>query len=236
MNANEFMNTVTLKGYDNSGLMYCYLLTNRINNKSYVGITCNPKRRWTDHKYNTNDLVSKDKPLYRAILKNGSDSFSIKILSTNETREGISKDEMKYIKEYNTFIYPDRKGYNLTQGGENGWEARPVTDQAKKNMSNSCKARISHKSLTKFHKENPNFAHENLLKLWENSEYKESRSGKNHPMSKPVVLFGIEYVSITEGAEAHDKTESFVKYHATPSKWNNFNPKKHSNSYFIKEK
>ena len=172
MNANKFMDTATLKEYDNSGLMYCYLLTNTVNNKSYVGITNNPKRRWADHKYNTKDLACKDKPLYRAIIKNGSEVFNIAILSSNKTREGISVDEIKYIKQYNTFIYPDKSGYNLTRGGDNGWEARPVTDEARKNMSDSCKERVSHKSLIKFQKENPDFAHNNLKKMWEKTGFK----------------------------------------------------------------
>jgi len=233
MNANKFMDTVSLKEYDNSGLFYCYLLTNKVNNKSYVGITSNPKRRWADHKYNINVDVCKDKPLYRSILRDGSDSFDIKIISKKKTREAISIDEIKYIKEYNTFIYPDRKGYNLTKGGENGFKSRPLTNKSRKKLSISCKQRKSHKSLTKFHKENPNFARQNVIKQWEIPGFKESRSGKNHPMSKAVVVFGIKYNSIAEAAKSNGKSEAFAKYHATPSKWNDFNPKKYSNSYFI---
>ena len=236
MNANKFMETVSLKEYDKSGLFYCYLLTNRKNNKSYVGITSNPKRRWADHKYNINVKVCKDKHLYRSILRDGSNSFDIKIISKKKTRQEISIDEIKYIKKYNTFIYPDRKGYNLTKGGENGFESRPCTDKAKKRMSISCKQRKSHKSLIKFHKENPNFAHINVTRQWNIPGFKESRSGKNHPMSKPVVIFGVKYNSIAEAAKLNGKSEAFAKYHATPSKWNNFNPKKHSNSYFIERK
>tara|TARA_Y100000593_G_scaffold37917_1_gene73549 strand:- start:251 stop:952 length:702 start_codon:yes stop_codon:yes gene_type:complete len=233
MNANEFMDSVTLKEYDESGLMYCYLITNTTNGKSYVGITSNIKRRWADHKFCINDKACKDKPLYRAIAKHGSDMFNIKILSTKKTREEISLDEIKYIKEYDTFIFPNRKGYNLTKGGENGWEARPATPEAIKNMSDSNKARKAHKSLIKFHKENPDFARNNVIRQWELPGFRESRSGENHPMSKPLVLFGIKYKSITEAAKKTGKSEAYPKYHATPSKWNNFNPKEYSNSYFL---
>ena len=233
MNANKFMDTVTLKEYDNSGLMYCYLLTNTVNNKSYVGITNNIKRRWSDHKYSITDKSTQDKPLYRAIRKYGSDSFDIIVLSSSKSRKDISMNEIKYIKEYNTFIYPDRKGYNLTKGGENGWKARPVSKQARKNMSSSNKRLKIYKSLIRFHKENPDFAHKNVLKQWQDPKFRESRSGKNHPMSKPIVIFGVKYISITEAAEKLGRSEGYPKYHATPSKWNNFNPKEYSNSYFI---
>ena len=35
--------------------MYLYVITNLINNKKYVGITNNPKKRWDAHK-NAQDL------------------------------------------------------------------------------------------------------------------------------------------------------------------------------------
>tara|TARA_R110002020_G_scaffold307293_1_gene523139 strand:- start:83 stop:868 length:786 start_codon:yes stop_codon:yes gene_type:complete len=236
MNANKFMDTVTLKQYDDSGLMYCYLLTNTNNNKSYVGITNNPKRRWTDHRWSVNDKVCGNNPLYRSIAKNGSDAFDIKILSTNKTREGISLDEIKYIKEYNTFIYPDRKGYNLTKGGENGFESRPLSAEACKKISIANKEQNLVKHLSKFHKENPDFARENAFTQWKDPKFRKARTGKNHWASKAVVIFGIEYESIQAAANAHDKTEGFVKYHACPNQWNNWDPKKHSNSYFINQK
>ena len=150
MNANQFMDTVTLNQYDRSGLMYCYLLTNTNNNKSYVGITNNPKRRWADHKWSVNDKVCGNNPLYRSIAKNGSDTFDIKI-----------------------------------------------------------------------------------IKQWSDPKFREARTGKNHWASKAVVIFGNRYDTIASAAKAHNKTEGFVKYHACPSKWNNWDPKKHSNSYFV---
>ena len=231
MNANKFMDSITLKQYSNA--MYCYLLTNTTNGKSYVGITCNIKRRWADHKFNITVNACKDKPLYRAIAKHGSDAFDIKILSKKKTRQEISLDEIKYIKKYNTFIFPNKSGYNLTKGGENGWEARPATAKAKKNMSLSNIKRKAFKSLINFYKDNHDAYSKHSKEVWSRPGYKESRSGENHPMSKPLVLFGVKYNSIAEAAAKFGKSEAYPKYHAIPSKWNNINPKKHSNSYFL---
>ena len=60
-------------------------------------------------------------------------------------------------------------------------------------MSNSNKERNASKSLLKFHQENPDFASENVTKQWQIPGFKESRSGKNHYFSKPIVIFGVKY-------------------------------------------
>ena len=102
-------------------------------------------------------------------------------------------------------------------------------------MSDANKKNNVVRHLSKFHQENPEFASENVTKQWQIPGFKESRSGKNHPMSKPVVIFGVQYISIADSAIKLGKSEGYPRYHATPSKWNNLNPKEYSNSYFINE-
>ena len=92
---------------------YIYLLTNKINNKKYVGQTIRDdiNKRWNQHKYNkTNDTY-----ISRALNKYGIDNFKFQIICIC-FNEDCNKFEEEYIKKFNT-ISP--KGYNLSNGGKN---------------------------------------------------------------------------------------------------------------------
>lgn len=112
--------------------MIVYLITNKINNKKYVGQTTQTTNiRWTKHRFNAvNDPTL---PLHRAIHKYGPENFEIKSLVKVESDDGLkwlNILEPLYIKIYNTLV-PD--GYNLEPGGKNN-AVHPLT-----------KAKISHK-------------------------------------------------------------------------------------------
>ncbi len=114
-----------------------YVIRNRINNKKYIGITTRGyKRRFNNHK-----RVAKGgnlRPLYAAIRKYGSKNFEVELLKTVESWEVLCELEKKYIQRYNTFI-DNRKGYNLTFGGE-GTLGRRLTEEHKQKISKTRNA------------------------------------------------------------------------------------------------
>lgn len=94
-------------------MAYIYIITNKINNKSYIGKTeyNDPSIRWKQHCQDYKRPYYKDRPLYRAINKYSLINFTFKILLETDTPE---IDEIKLIKKYDTY----KNGYNATLGGD----------------------------------------------------------------------------------------------------------------------
>lgn len=87
-----------------------YKITNKINNKSYIGQSNNPKARWGDHINGSGqNAISL---IHRAIEKYGKQNFSFEIIGWFED---YNEQEKYYIKYYNT-LAPN--GYNIQPGGE----------------------------------------------------------------------------------------------------------------------
>ena len=80
--------------------MYLYMITNLINQKRYIGITNNPKQRWSNHR------LAKDQSMAiaRAIKKYGADNFKFEVLKSNIPIEEIDDYKIEYIKKYNTHV------------------------------------------------------------------------------------------------------------------------------------
>lgn len=88
-----------------------YKITNKVNQKVYIGFTNNPKRRWKNHR-NCKD----NRHLYRAMKIYGKENFEFEILFESEDRDYTLKVmEPYYINLYNS----NKIGYNYTTGGEN---------------------------------------------------------------------------------------------------------------------
>ena len=116
--------------------MYCiYKITNKINNKSYIGYTDNIERRWYQHQF-----IANNKPkthFHRALSKYGVDNFSWEVLYTSDNkRHTLYEMEEYYIKYYNTYAL-DGNGYNYSYGGDGG--GRVVTEEQRKIMSENHK-------------------------------------------------------------------------------------------------
>lgn len=92
-----------------------YKITNKINNKCYIGQSKNISKRWRSHKsnaYNPNEK-SYNYPLYRAFRKYGLENFSFEILEECSIKD-LNQKEKYYINKFNSFF----NGYNLTLGGD----------------------------------------------------------------------------------------------------------------------
>lgn len=100
---------------------YVYVHTNKINDKKYIGITCQkPEARWG---------VGGSRYLYRdirynsvfaaAIRKYGWENFTHEILFEGLTEAEAKVKEKELIAYYRTYIgFENCKGYNMTLGGD----------------------------------------------------------------------------------------------------------------------
>ena len=96
--------------------MYVYVLTNKLNNKKYVGITTrNLNVRFLEHLRGFK--TDSNKILYQAIQKYGKENFKIELKDTAKTIEELKQKEIYYIEKLNTY-YKKNKGYNKTKGGD----------------------------------------------------------------------------------------------------------------------
>ena len=94
------------------------------NDKKYIGITMDLKRRWRNggieykiYNYKENN----NSAFYNAIQKYGWNNIEHKILFQNLTKKEACSIEQEMIKKYNTYIhFENSNGYNMTLGGEGG--------------------------------------------------------------------------------------------------------------------
>lgn len=126
-------------------MAYIYIITNKINNKSYIGKTenINPLKRWEEHCKDYKRDYYKNRPLYKSMNKYGLDNFEFKILLKTNIPE---KDEIKLIKKYDTY----KNGYNATLGGD-----------GKKLIS-----KTKEKEIIKYYLENPNTSYNELKNIF----------------------------------------------------------------------
>lgn len=110
-----------------------YMHTNKINNKSYIGITSKPvEERWGKNgvKYKNN------RHFWNAIHTYGWDNFDHDILFSNLTKEKACKIEKALIAAFMT--QDPKMGYNIASGGEVN-EGFHLSEEAKKKLSESHK-------------------------------------------------------------------------------------------------
>lgn len=93
-----------------------YLITNKINNKQYIGQSINIEKRVKEHfwKSTYQPDISYNSILHKAIRKYGKENFDWVILEECGV-DCIDDKERYYIKKYNT-LYPN--GYNILEGGQ----------------------------------------------------------------------------------------------------------------------
>ena len=121
---------------------------NKINNKRYIGITCQePKKRWRKGKGYKNSIFRK------AIDKYGWENFEHTILFENLTKDEAEQKEIELIKIYKTMN--KKYGYNMCIGGN-------VTTGYK--HSNDAKKRMSIAKKNKYNgKNNPMYGRKGIL-------------------------------------------------------------------------
>ena len=139
--------------------MYIYILTNKINQKKYVGKSAkNPKRRIERHKKEAGSPA-----IHRAIKKYGFENFDTEIINYKDASEEALNAIEKWQISKNESLTPN--GYNLTEGGDGGIPS----DETRKKNSESVKRANQNPDLRRRKSEGQK-------KAWQDPERKKIRS------------------------------------------------------------
>lgn len=111
------------------GIIYC--VTNKNNNKKYIGQTIQDLKERQRKHFNTSHCPY----FHNAIMKYGRDSFEWKIIDTGEQGKDLDLKEKFWINFFET--NKRDKGYNLTNGGQSG--ASMTKEDTKKARDNFVK-------------------------------------------------------------------------------------------------
>lgn len=109
-----------------------YMHKNKINNKVYVGITCQK----TNYRWGAGSGYRQQPKFYNAIKKYGWDNFEHIILFENLSFEEAKQKEIEIISKYNAFT--KKYGYNATKGGD-GSNGVPCSEEKKLKISKANK-------------------------------------------------------------------------------------------------
>lgn len=94
---------------------YIYVITNKTNNKQYVGQSVDPVHRWRDHRREAWSTRTGCTALYNAIRKYGAESFEFDVIHECFSEEDMNVQEEHYV----TVLQTQRpSGYNINPGGK----------------------------------------------------------------------------------------------------------------------
>jgi group I intron endonuclease len=101
-------------------IYYIYKITNKINNKIYIGFTSKTlEERFKEHVHKSNKNTENKTYFHKAIKKYGKENFIIEVLDTsNDGDYCLNVLEPYYINLYNS--RDNNIGYNIGVGGEGG--------------------------------------------------------------------------------------------------------------------
>jgi len=121
-----------------------YKITNKINNKSYIGFTRKKiEKRFKEHLYESHNENSNgyNYLLHKAIRKYGDNNFDIiELFKSWDKNYCLNEMENYFINEYRTFVgFEDCFGYNQTLGGQAAMLDKKHSEDSKNKM------RINHK-------------------------------------------------------------------------------------------
>jgi group I intron endonuclease len=132
-----------------------YLITNKINDKKYVGYTSiGYQERFKQHIYEANKLKT-GRILCKAIRKYPIDSFEVKLLYQTVLSDEAFKLEIDYIQLYKTHAFTkSHNGYNMSLGGDSnkGYKHSEETKEKLKIAKSGQNSYFFGKHLTEEHK------------------------------------------------------------------------------------
>lgn len=125
-----------------------YKITNKINSKSYIGLTINScEVRWKQHKadakYNRYNF-----PLHKAINKYGIDNFSVEVIATENDINKLCELEISFINLCDSI----NNGYNLMPGGQGVYHNKDTGNNISKGKTGSKHSEITKARISTSHK------------------------------------------------------------------------------------
>jgi group I intron endonuclease len=114
-------------------MAYIYKITNKLNNKSYIGKTeYTIEHRWKEHIRASRYKRNQSRALYRAMNKYGVENFECVLIKETSTP---NEDESFFIQKYDTY----HNGYNETLGGDGAsYLNLPEEEICKFYLENQC--------------------------------------------------------------------------------------------------
>lgn len=126
MSKTEITNSHAMEGM--LGYYFVYRATNKLNNKSYIGITKDFQYRHYRHFLDTGN--GSQLHFHRALRKYGEDAFEWTILYRCSDEHSASIIEQQCVKFYDSYT----NGYNMTTGGQRGWK-KVTAEETKRKLS-----------------------------------------------------------------------------------------------------
>lgn len=131
--------------------MLIYKITNKLNEKVYIGQTT----KTLDHRKKGHIQAAKDgvnHHLYNAMNKYGIENFVFEEICKASTKSELNYLEAKYILEYDSV----RNGYNMGYGGDNNVMDSPIVKEKHDAIMRSDDVRLKiSQSMKQYRKENP---------------------------------------------------------------------------------
>lgn len=167
-----------------------YLITNKINNKRYVGKSININKRIGEHFREAGYERNINKPLYKDIKKYGRENFDVEVLEECNEEDLVDREQYYYEK-----LKPE---YNIVSPNKNYYP-----DEVKEKIGISSRERLLNN--------NPmdnRIIREKHLKVMQSREFREKMSSivndpnvkrkmiKNQPNRKPILMLNKETLEI----------------------------------------
>lgn len=158
---------------------YIYKITNKINNKQYIGQTTKKRAsdRFSQHRYLARHLNAEksNSYLHKAMNAYGVDNFIFELIEEIDNSL-LNEREQYWIQQLNT-LAPN--GYNLTNGGEGTQKfSRPQSIEEKE------KRKKSNQQFYENHPEAKEQLAQRTRKLWEDENYRRKVTEGNKKFAK----------------------------------------------------
>ena len=181
-----------------------YMVTNLIDNKSYIGQTVRSLKRRKQAHISESNLKRDSYHFHQALFKYGHNNFKWEIIDTCKTIKKLNELEIFYIGYYDTY----NNGYNLTTGG-NGKKGWIITEKARQNFSSANSGKNNPRYGVIVSEETRQKISNALMGIRPSKETRQKISkakkgkfcGKNSSRAKAVIYNGKLYESMTELAK-----------------------------------
>lgn len=159
--------------------MIIYKITNKINNKCYIGRTIRSlSERYKEH---IKSAINNDqRHLYQAMRKYGIDNFKIESIDNANNLKDLQDKEMYWVNFYDSY----NKGYNMTLGGDINPMECDISKLSHDNKMRSLEVRIKISKKVKENRNDPNSKYNTPdyhKKLSEAAKGNQKYKGKKRP-------------------------------------------------------